>query len=112
MELTNQKQYIQLLNEYTNTGYAEKYKLPYPTVEEFCLHNEIDILELKQWCIDDAELKLAVRRVYLKAYTILDKYLTVDLKTVTFGKDGSAYKLDKAGVIHKLKELRELLDSY
>ena len=100
----NNKKYIPLLEKYTNTA------SPYPTVEGFCLINNIDIKDLKHWCLLDEELKEKVRRIYLKAYTILEQYMIVDVSHIVVGNDSKKYKLDKKGLMLKLKELKEILE--
>jgi hypothetical protein len=111
MELTKEekelveknKKYILLLEKYTDEA------SPYPTVEEFCLLNNIELNDLKHWQLLDAELKRAVHFLHLKAYHTLEKFLIVDTTNVSFGGDKKKYKIDKKGVLLKLKELKEIL---
>jgi len=95
----------QVIEDYIKTA------SPYPTLEEFCILNGIDLYNFTQSIIYDDEAKALIRKLNLKAYTILEKYLILDTSSITFGKDGKEYKLDKKGLIYKLEELKKLLDS-
>ena len=95
---------LALLEQYIETA------SPYPTVEEFCLLNDIDYTHFYQWKYDDNASKL-VKKLYLKAYTILDKFLTIDTKTIQMGSEGKWYKLDKKGIILNLEKLEKLLNN-
>ena len=100
------KKYIPMLEEYINTA------SPYPLLEEFCFNNKIDIRDIKQWRMLDPELDEKVRQLFLKAIIMLDKYLILDTNNISFGADNKKYKLDKKGLMYKLKELKELLNQY
>jgi len=90
--------------------YIEKAS-PYPSIEEFCLLHKVDISDFKHWITLDKDLRAMVRKLHLKAYVNLERYLILDVKTISFGgNEGKEYKLDKAGLTAKLKELKEALE--
>jgi len=102
-KLEKRAKYVPIIEEYIKTA------SPYPTVEEFCVINDLDIHEVEMWALIDNDFHPIIRKLHLKAYTALEKYLILDTKTITFGKDGKEYKLDKKGLIYKLEELKRLL---
>lgn len=77
--------------------------LPLPSLEDFCLQNNYDYVELWQVCEYDDKVKNAICKVLLSAKIVLEKLLLMDLSVPFTNEQGRSLKLDKKGIIVKLQ---------
>jgi len=82
--------------------------IPIPTIEDFCQRYSYLIKELKRFAEGSMEVDFMLESINTQAIVILDKFLLLDISHMEFkDENGRPYKLDKKGIIDKLKLLRK-----
>lgn len=85
---------------------TNKSSIPLPSVEDFCLKNNYDIMDL---LLGSSEVQYAIRKIYLRGIVTLENFLLLDVSRMEFMSNKKHYKLDKQGIMHQLLYLRKVI---
>jgi len=81
--------------------------IPIPSLEDFCIKNNYTTLELENFAYAKDDLTYAIDDIETRAIVTLERYLMLDLTDFEFKTEGQSFKLDKKGIIYKLRELKK-----